>query len=387
MGGSILVKRGQEFKTVFRQKVIDNRWMNITPFAKDTVQRWKQDMSIDILRENGRVIGFHNYDESIYPYDMKGIDGITNIVPEFELLAGYYQDILHRHFQFRYFGTLCDYMKSLGYVSKENLYGLPYDSRLILDVKYRQHYFDTIRETIEEANKRPNEKNFRKPAIVSHSLGGVLLKWFLTEHVTEEWIDEHIHKIYIMNSPFGGTSMALRVILSGEYYVPMFNQEFKDPLQKMSAIIMCLPNKYAYESSESLVKVDEGSEILTINSFQHHPNVAFEIWRDLYQPHLETIMKPLHLPVHCDILLGTQKETLQKFKIRKEGEMPYFSKFELGDGQVPTRSLYLAKKVLYGKHVQTTEIADANHIDIISHPIFIDKITQDCIGKHIPKTK
>lgn len=357
--------------------------MNITPFAKESVQRWRQDMQIDILRreDTGKIIGFHGYDRDIYPHDIKGIDGIANIVPEFDLLAGYYQDILHRHFQFRYFGTLCDYMKGHGYVSKENLFGLPYDPRLILDVKYRDEYFQTMKDTIEESIAK--NKHRKKPVIVSHSLGGVLLKWFLTEYVTEEWINAHIKKIYILNSPFGGTSMALRVILSGEYYVPMFHQEFKEPLQKMSGVIMCLPNEYAYNLNEPLVKIDETEQVLKVKDLQQSKNIAFEIWRDLYKPHLDKIMKPLNLNIPCDILIGSDKETIQKFKIRKEGELPYYSKYEFGDGQVPKRSLEIAKQLFIGNRVVYKEIIDSNHIDIISHPILIDKITEDCLPKMI----
>ena len=355
--------------------------MNITPLAKESIQRWKQDMQIDVIKKEGKIIGFYNYDKDIYPHDIKGIEGITNIVPEFDLLAGYYQDILHRHFQFRYFGTLCDYMKSHGYESKEHLFGLPYDPRLILDPLYRLHYFQTMKETIEESIHK--NKTHQKPIVVAHSLGGVLLKWFLTDYVSETWIDQHIQKIYILNSPFGGTSMALRVILSGEYYVPMFHQEFKDPLQKMSGIIMCLPNEHAYHPSEALVKIDEVERVLRVADFENDGNVAFEIWRDLYKPHLETILKPLRLNIPCDIVIGTNKETIQKFKIRKEGELPYYSKFEFGDGQVPKRSLDIAKKIFIGQNVECHEIIDSNHIDIISHPIFIDKITEDCLPKTI----
>lgn len=355
--------------------------MNITPFAKDSVNQWKHDMRIDVIRQDGKISGFHNYDRDIYPHDMKGIEGISNIVPEFDLLADYYQDILHRYFQFRYFGTLCDYLKSQGYQSRESLFGLPYDPRLILDVKYRKEYFHTIKETIEESIHK--NKDRKKAVIVSHSLGGVLLKWFLTEYVTEEWIQKHLQKIYIINSPFGGTSMALRVILSGEYYVPMFHQEFKDPLQKISGVIMCLPNEHAYDPSEPLVKIDETERVIRVTDFDKHSshNVAFEIWKDLYKPHLETILSPLKLNIACDILIATQKETIQKFKIRKEGQLPYYSKFEIGDGQVPKRSLDIAKKLFIGPRVQTVEISDANHIDIISHPLFIDKLTDDCIYK------
>jgi len=45
--------------------------------------------------------------------------------------------------------------------------------------------------------------------------------------------------------------------------------------------------------------------------------------------------------------------------------------------------LDIAKKIFIGQNVECHEIIDSNHIDIISHPIFIDKITEDCLPKTI----
>lgn len=390
-----MVKRGQEYKTLMGQKVLYNRWMNVTPFSKGSVEQWRQDMNIDVVREAGdigyrKVIGFKNYDTDIYAHDVKGIQGITNIVPEFSLLANYYSDILHRHFQYRYFGTLCDHLVNEGYTPKQNLFGLPYDPRRILETNYLEHYFKTVKETIEESvgvSGGVGATGVKKPLILTHSLGGVLFKWFLSTFVSEDWIQEYIGRMMVVNAPFGGTTMALRVIISGEYYVPMFHQEFKASLQKMAGILMCLPNEYAYDRHEPLVKLDSPERILRIQDFfnvsdgggldKHHDSiqVAFDIWRDMYLPHLGKIMRPIDIgSIPCDIVMGTQQMTIKKIKIKKEGELPYYTKFEMGDGQVPVRSLLLANKLFVGSHVKTLDIAESNHIDILSNMSFIQMV-------------
>ena len=376
------------------QKILYNRWMNVTPFSKESLEQWRQDMNIDVVREREelghgdyryrKIIGFKNYDTDIYAHDVKGIQGITNIVPEFSLLANYYSDILHRHFQYRYFGTVCEHLLKEGYMPRKNLFGLPYDPRCILEPNYLDNYFKTIQETIEESVLNSHSNGLKKPLIITHSLGGVLFKWFLSSFVSEDWIHKYIGRIMVVNAPFGGTTMALRVIISGEYYVPMFHQEFKASLQRMAGILMCLPNEYAYDRNEPLVKLDSPERILRIQDFMNTNHtgsdldsiqVAFDIWRDMYLPHLEKIMSPIKLgSIPCDIIMGTQQMTVKKIKIKREGELPYYTKFEMGDGQVPLRSLQLATKLFIGSHVKTTDILESNHIDILSNESFIQHV-------------
>jgi hypothetical protein len=102
---------------------------------------------------------------------------------------------------------------------------------------------------------------------------------------------------------------------------------------------------------------------------------SFDIWRDLYVPHLPTIMTPLNLQeIPCTLVLGTDQTTAHKIKIKREGELPYYTKTEMGDGQVPNRSLYLAKTVFQGERVETLEIPGSGHIDVLSHPRFIESV-------------
>lgn len=364
--------------------------MNITPFVKGSLERWRRDMHVDIVRSNvpeaggyRKVVGFANYDPDIEPYDIGGIGGITDIVPEFSLLAPTYSDLLQRQFHFRYFGTLCDHLMQddrEGYEPMKNLFGVPYDARRILDPVYRGEYFQTVQETIETA-----AATSKKPVmVIAHSMGGVLLKWFLTEFVSPDWIQRHIQRLMVVAAPFGGTTMALRVIISGEYYVPMFHQEFKTSLQRMAGILMCLPNAYAYSPEEPLVKMDSPARMLRLKDFMspgsdYFPSdslqEAFDIWRDMYLPHLPTIMKPLDIrDISCDLVMGHQQPTVKKIKIRREGELPYYTRYEYGDGQVPVRSLALARDIFIGSHIRPLEIPGSNHIDVLNNPLFLNAV-------------
>jgi pimeloyl-ACP methyl ester carboxylesterase len=317
-----------------------------------------------------RVIGLSEIDPQIAPYDFGGIDGIRNIVPEFQLLNPSYNDILQRHFHFKYFGTLCEQLLERGYEPKKTLFGLPYDPRRLLETEYRREFFRGLRETIEQC--------LEKPTLVAHSMGGILLKWFLSDEVSPEWIQEHVGRLIVVNAPFGGTTMALRVIISGEYYVPMFHQEFKDSLQKMSGILMCLPNAAAYSMEEPLVRIDSPARLLRLKDFMvplHSSDslqTGIDIWRDLYLPHLPTILRPLNLgEIPCSILMGSAQPTMKRIKIKREGELPYYTQYEDGDGQVPARSLRLALDIFHGNNVSPMVFPDCSHINILSHKGFL----------------
>ena len=82
-GGSVLVHKAHKHRTIFGQQVIDNRWMNIAPFSKSNMEKWKRDMYVELKRgvSSHHVIGFKNYDTNLCVYDSIGTNGIINIVP------------------------------------------------------------------------------------------------------------------------------------------------------------------------------------------------------------------------------------------------------------------------------------------------------------------
>lgn len=372
-GGSVLVNKNAKFKTVFNQRIIDNRWINIAPFSKKSMDQWKQDMYVELRRDrsNNDILGFKSYDANIVPFDTIGTRGITNIVPEFDIFSKSYQEMLQRNFHYKYFGNMCDYLKENGYVEKQSLYGVPYDFRLILDSTIRNEFFDRLKYVLERATR----KNKAPCVVVSHSLGGVLFKWFLTSYVDDQWISAHLHRWFCISAPFGGTPLALRIIFSGEYYVPMFNHQFKEPLRKNGGIIMCLPNSLAFQDDEVLINIENPHKNVSPGDFDKlasNNNVSFMIWRDLYKPFLSDIAKPLHVPV--EIIYNTDVDTPQTFRIKNNGESPYSTVYGNGDGQVSVQSLEVAKRLFIG-HDQSVDVFDKrNHINIMEDERLIHRV-------------
>ena len=107
----------------------------------------------------------------------------------------------------------------MDYVPCENLVGMPYDFRTILDPGVRNTYFQKLKHVIQSRSKKYGSRVF----IISHSLGGILFKWFLSEYVDEAFIDKYIDCFVMINTPFGGTPSAVKASLIGEFYIPFMH--------------------------------------------------------------------------------------------------------------------------------------------------------------------
>jgi hypothetical protein len=363
-GGSVLVNKLCKHKTIFGQPVIDNRWMNIAPFSKSNMDRWKDDMYVELKREisSHHVTGYKNYDTNIVVYDNIGTRGLTNIVPELDLLSKSYQDILQRNFHYKYLGAMVECFTHHGYKEKQSIYGVPYDFRLILDDVVRNEFFGRVKYVMERALR----KNREPCVLITHSLGGVLFKWFASSFVDDAWLATHLHKWFCLSAPFGGTPLALRILFSGEYYVPMFNHMFKDPLRKNGGIIMCIPNSLAFDLDDVFLDIENPEKQIRLGDYHKlalNNNASFVIWRDLYEPSIGKIAKPVRLPV--DVIYTTKVETPNWYKIKNNGDSPYKTRYGEGDGQVVKTSLEAADKLFLG-HEKSVDIFDRrDHIDII----------------------
>ena len=375
IGGSILVKKGLEKKRIFKETVIDNRWMNISPLSSQRMTLWRNDHAA-ILRRNlsGLPTGIEQVEGDIHTYP--GVQGICNIVPEFELLARPYQDLLNMKFNYKYFGNFVDTaIATNSYVPDDNLKALPYDFRRVLDPEFRQSLFSQMRDMVEEMYRQNNGP----VVIVGHSLGAVLFKWFLTVHVNGNWAKKYVKRFFVVNAPFGGSNTALKAIMSGEYFVPIFSKQFHSSLQLNSGIIMCFPNTYGYIESEILAHVDK--QPVTLESLAtpmcHTTGDAYDIWRSLYVPHQDTIMDPVIVPTHVVTCTPTL-ETLKTFKLQKIGGGDVEDVVvEPGDGQVSARSLNVAYDLFESSTMMRTTIDGCHHINITSDPRFIELVLKE----------
>jgi len=366
-GGSLLVNVKKPTKTLFKKEVIYNRWLNLHPYSPGYMMQWKEDMQCELDIHKQKVVGYKNYDPDIQPYDLFGIDGVQNLVGDFEVLNKAHQDTFENMFHYRYFYHVNKALLKKGYTPKKDLIGFPWDFRMILDPTIRLYTFETLYRKIEEVVKQQEDKM----TIVTHSLGGVFLKWFLEDYTTREWTRDYIERIILANAPFGGTPSAIKAVLIGDYYVPFLNKMFVDELRVNSAIIMGLPNTLAYHSSENFWKTDKHHTI-SINQYHSlkNQNVSFRIWDDLYYSHIQRIAKPHTVPTTIFHTMGV--ETPHTFYSKTFHDSPYKIEYTDGDGMIPSESLRTATKIF--PHHDIFSIKEGSHSDIISHPMFISNI-------------
>lgn len=381
IGGSIIVHRHDKHRKVMSKQVIDNKWIHMTPHVRSSLERWKEDMHYKVDRnEEGKIIGFSEYENALMDvHDFGGTHGIKDIVPAFRMLPKFQQDILQDLFHFRYYGPLVEKLHWVGYKDRENLFGAPYDFRLVLDPSYRRNLFQQFNEITERAVKNTN-----KPlVVVTHSLGAILYKWFLSD-MDPLWIDKHIDRLIFISPPFGGAILSMRAVLCGDHYLTYFHSLYKEVLSRNSGIIMCLPNEMAFHKDDVLVHTERDG-IYSMNAYNvlaSHGETGFEIWRDLYEPHIPSIRK--HMPgVHMDIICSKPIETPYMYHAKTLDHYSEDTKNGNGDGIVSTPSLMAARSMFDQGLSDVIYVPESNHSNILSHPHTIAHIVE--CGLSTPK--
>ena len=363
IGGSIIVPKGHEYRRMFHTMVPNNRWIHLYAFTQKEINQWKKDMGHDYLfDEYGKITGIVPH-RHIVPLDIGGTKGVRDIVPEFLWMPEKYQEIIEELFHSRYFGYICDHLHKKGYKDHYDLFGIPYDFRMILDPNIRHLMFQDMKKSIEEGCYNTG----KSAVIITHSLGGILLKWFLTTEVTHEWTKEHIKRWICISAPFGGSQSALKGATSGEHYVPALRPYVKDELQRITGIVMCLPNRLAFDPNQTLATIaDHKVTIRDYDKFAEQGVIPFKLWKDLYEPHLPIMEARVSVPT--DIVIAKDVPTLGAFYSKSWNDPPY-SKFQCtGDGMVPSHSLQAFEKILDHKHVKEVTLPNTDHTLLLSNP-------------------
>ena len=257
----------------------------------------------------------------------------------------------------------------MDYLPYENLIGMPYDFRTILDPGVRNAYFEKLKHVIKSRVKKFGGKMF----VISHSLGGILFKWFLSEYVDQAFIDKYIDCFVMVNAPFGGTPSAVKASLIGEFYIPFMHSLFSQFTSKVSGIIMTLPNPLCYKDSDVFLHLENPKHSISLHTFYHKHHLPFEIWKDLYLPYLHTIAKPLD--VKSKLVLSTENQTAKAYYSKNLDSAPFKIDYDMnGDGLIPSKSLTYGTKLFH--NYEMLNIPKTDHVGILSHPLFMSKVEQ-----------
>lgn len=360
LGGSILVRKGHEHRKILNRRVLMNRWLTPASNAKD--------MSYMYDGVQKRFVGA---DPAIRPYDVGGIDGVCNIITEFGMLPPAYQAALDGRFCHSYFKTLCTHLQhSHDYRPHHSLAAVTYDFRLVLDPDVRMTTFADMKRVIEGVARTHRHTGV---VVLAHSVGGILLKWFVSSgYVSQGWLDDHVDHMVMVNVPWGGSLSALRAVVCGEYYIPQLHRLFRDDCRRNSGLIMCIPNRRAHDASELLMTVAD--QDIRIDGFgaMVRNNAAFQIHRDLYEPHMDQIFAPTNISTH--MILSTDSMVASGFVSASEHELAKPRAAEPGDGLVSHRSL-----CAYGPfdRLRVSTFSGAGHVRILKDDGFIQMVAAD----------
>lgn len=297
-------------------------------------------MECEIVRDStGKITGLKPK-SNLRVHDVGGTNGIKDLVPEFLFLPQRHQNMLDDQFHFRYYHHMCEYLYDKGYIDGEDLFGAPYDFRLVLDPEHRARVFRRFRRLIERGG--------RPSVVVAHSMGCIMLKWFLSE-MSQEWIEKHIARIVFVSPAFGGALFALRSVMSGDHYITMFSDKIREELRYNSGIVMCLPNELAFDELDRLWTWKDGRESVGIEDIAGIEGMATgtagEMWRALYAPYLDRIRAKIDVPVFT--VLANKKETPKSFETMDRNDYPHATNMGDGDGVLLRRSLTCYRDMFY----------------------------------------
>lgn len=217
------------------------------------------------------------------------------------------------------FEQLCRYLVHIGgYKEEKDLFGLPYDWRLILDDKYWAHYAEDLKKFIEM--KVESICDHPKIIIIGFSLGCLVTARFLRMQ-TPDWRKKHIDKVILGAPPLGGCPKAFMSVCRTVDEMPgIQSQCVRMFLQRCSGAFMCHPSPHCFKKMNILkgIKLSKYSRpvdfrVEEIREAYHYQAFGTESARDIYEHFGEFINNQTEQgiadDVECHVIYSSVKDT------------------------------------------------------------------------------
>ncbi len=289
--------------------------------------------------------------------------------------------------------------KIAGYRPGENLYGVPYDWRLILDTDYWNSFKNSLRDLVE---KQQDYCANIKSVFIAMSMGGLVMTKFLKEQ-TPEWKERYVCKLITIGTPFGGAPRAtLSMWANVEDEVVVDNYFLKELFRHCAGTYMCQPNKNCFKGLKILrnYQIGEDQKTFTIDELEKTFDIDIfgvkecrEIYRDTYPEAIRVMDEGPGPEVEVHAIAGSAVDTLLAIDYtdcypRRVGEKECYletlgsddcQSLPLGDGIVPYISAsywcnktyedgtpYLKSfKIFYGAQYKHADLM--RHVEIIQY--------------------
>jgi len=302
-------------------------WLNLPALLPYEIECWYH--NIDIFYDNKTNSYFNNKGVGIRPIDFGGVTGVDYL--DYELGIGISLTA--------YFAKIIAELKAAGYQVGKNLRAAPYDWRKSIDP---DNFNQKLKQLVEETYFMNQNQ---KVNLISHSLGGVYITYFLNLQ-TQEWKEKYISAIASIATPWSGSPKALRAIISGDNFgieltswFPIIKKlRVRPMLRRSGGTVFLIPEKSFYNSTE-LIKTPTKS---------YSANNYHELFADLGSPVTSEIfdstegfmdnLKAPNVEMHC--LYGTSFPTESHYTYNKGWDADPEVRFdEGGDGTIPEFSL------------------------------------------------
>jgi hypothetical protein len=272
-----------------------------------------------------------------------------------------------------------------------DLFGAPYDGRVILDSDVLNKWMNQTKELIEFAYARNGYK--KKIALMGHGFGCLLTHAFLIKQ-SQAWKDKYIIKYISVAGPYGGIPKALRTVIGGS--VPDGSKQVPTLTGvggSMAAMYWLLPKEDLFGNME-ILKV--GNKVYKTRSYDDFFESIGKKQQYLDSvPHREIFNKPngsnneIVIPFFAETEtqyiynkgLDQEPETLPESVFYKllqdEGRWPsvvFNPNSTVGDSTVPFLSLYLPVMRWTDGSVYRLQPINASHSECIRDPTFYSYI-------------
>ena len=291
-------------------------------------------------------------DDTIRVHDFGGVDGLRNLCSNCDRIDGFFNhflglDVINSLYHYKYFDNLISHFEATGYVPSLDLFGAPYDFRKIMVASYLEEYFAKLKHLVEDAHTM----NTDKVTLVAHSIGSLITYIFLVEYCDASWKSKHIKSFISVGAPFGGSSIALKTLLSGIPNMGLLKHKYNQVVGNSTGLLLALPNVMGFDKHDVIVhSTSDKRNFFVHDYFELLEPDTFGIWETHVQPFLPSLIKNTGVPT--TLVTSTDMETENSYiydnidrKLLLEPSCVLTTK---GDKVVPIKSLNM--HVINGHH-------------------------------------
>ena len=168
---------------------------------------------------------------------------------------------------FDYTKSLINEFKNQGYVENQDLFTFPYDWRYGVSGKYADGTTnsDLLAKKIQDIMAQTGSA---KVDVVAHSLGGLIVKQYVINHPT----DNYIGKAVFVGVPNTGSVKAAKALLEGDNFgIPwLADSEIKKISANMPAAYDLLPSQQYYDNAGSYIETIDQTQGDGVEKYLNH---------------------------------------------------------------------------------------------------------------------